>query len=98
MGSARLTHEILRRYRRRMLNLRSRDRRTVQVVLGYVALPLALTTTVLLTTPLTDHNDGLDSDGVFYAAMAGMEGWSGPSPASFAPYGPSGSIDSTMSD
>jgi hypothetical protein len=30
--------------------------------------------------------------------MAGIEGCSGPSPASFAPYGPSGSIDSTISE
>jgi hypothetical protein len=31
-------------------------------------------------------------------AIAGTLGWSGPSPASLAPYGPSGSTDSTMID
>jgi len=29
-------------------------------------------------------------------AIAGTDEWSGPSPASFAPYGPSGSTDSTI--
>jgi hypothetical protein len=43
-------------------------------VLAYLALPLALTIAIFVTTPLTENNGGLDSDGVFYAAMAGMEG------------------------
>jgi len=36
----------------------------------YGIVPLALVSFTALTTPLTEHNGGLDSDGVFYAAAA----------------------------
>lgn len=45
-----------------------------QVLAAYLLVPAVLLGWAYFSTPLIDNNGGLDTDGVIYASMAGMEG------------------------